>query len=82
MASWNSQVRGNVIAIKNGCGWDPTQIVDATNPMPSESNQPGLGTFQPGTDDEATTFGSPAMDAPQKGGAYKGKDPYAGMGDF
>lgn len=48
MAVWNNQVRGNVIAIKANMGWDPTEIVNETNPMPSmPDNINGMGKFPP-----------------------------------
>lgn len=90
MAVWNNQVRGHVMAIKRWMGWDPTEIVGKTNPMPTEpDNRSGLGTF-PGFPEDNPTLsdrgglhhadGGPrsVRVKPSRGGS----DPYAGKGGF
>ncbi len=84
MAIWNSCVRGNVIAIKTHMGWDPTEIVDASNPMPTPDNPAGLGRNMGAvTEAPVPTFKSTKVDAgrvPPLG--KRGGDPNAGKGKF
>ena len=77
MAKWNNMVRGNVIAIKTHMGWDPTVIIDSTNPMPTIENPAGLGTYSDGVQREVDAA-MPELDR-IKPTRNKNSNPYPGF---
>lgn len=76
------RVRGLVIATQTRGLWDPLTITNEVDPLPTPDNRTGLGKFQPGTDDEATKFSMPGLDAVDIPTPRKGGDPNAGKGGF
>lgn len=81
MAVWNSMVRGHVIAIRNSMGWDPTDIVDRTNPMPTAQNRNGMGSMLESAPDPAEKS-MPKMDEAYIPKVGRASDPNAGMGRY